>query len=128
MTWGVRVRNCIGDDQNTGGLLGVIRHLKGRQYRLCENYREHQVCNWAVPADDPNPYCTSCRLTRVLPDLSRPNALAAWARLEAAKRRLIANLIRLKLPLATKVEDPEGGLAFEFSPPTPQAAGRRPGC
>ncbi len=39
-------------------------------YRLCANYDQVSVCNWAVPADDPNPLCTSCRLNRVIPDLS----------------------------------------------------------
>ena len=38
----------------------------GRQrYRLCRNYVETLVCNWAIAADDPNPLCESCRLTRV---------------------------------------------------------------
>ena len=80
---------------------------EGREYRLCQNYRLENVCNWAVPADDPNPYCQSCRLTRIIPDLSRTGAREAWTRLETAKRRLIYSLLRLDLPLATKAEDPE---------------------
>jgi hypothetical protein len=43
---------------------------EGRMYRLCRNYTETNVCNWAVPADDPNPLCDSCRLTRVIPSSS----------------------------------------------------------
>src|SRR5262249_30617833 len=42
----------------------------GREYRSCLNYRKHDVCNWAVPADDTNLYCVSCRLNRIIPDLS----------------------------------------------------------
>jgi hypothetical protein len=83
-------------------------------YRLCQNYSQEKVCNWAVPHDDPNPFCQSCRLTRVIPDLGRDGARAAWARLEMAKRRMIYSLIRMNLPLATKLEDPERGLAYEF--------------
>ena len=49
----------------------------GRRYRLCRNYTEQDVCNWTVPADDWNPFCGSCRLTRVIPDLSRPGNKAA---------------------------------------------------
>src|SRR3954471_13802243 len=45
---------------------------KGREYRLCQNYTTNNVCNWAVAADDPNPFCLSCRVTRVIPDLSKP--------------------------------------------------------
>ena len=87
---------------------------EGRTYRLCGNYRDRNVCNWAVPAADPNPLCRSCRLTRVIPDLSRPGHLEAWYRLEVAKRRLVYTLLGLNLPLANKLDDPEHGLAFEF--------------
>ncbi len=79
-----------------------------------------------MPEDDPEPLCESCRLTRTIPDLSRPGARQAWATLEMAKRRLIYSLIRLGLPFASKVDDPERGLAFEFladpDPGTPGAA------
>jgi hypothetical protein len=40
----------------------------GRSYRLCSNYPQYQICNWAVPTTDPNPLCRSCRLTRIIPD------------------------------------------------------------
>ena len=86
----------------------------GRAYRLCANYTKYNVCNWTVPADDPNPLCASCRLTRVIPDLGRPGNEAAWARLETAKRRLIYSLIELRIPIRGRDEDPAGGLAFEF--------------
>src|SRR5437868_6791850 len=70
-----------------------IPRAKGRQYRLCENYAKHHVCNWAVPADDLNPLCQSCRLTRMIPDLTQPGNLDAWRRLETAKRRVIYSLV-----------------------------------
>ena len=95
----------------------------GRKYRLCANYVRHNVCNWAIPADDPNPLCRSCRLTRVIPDLGRPGNRQAWYKLETAKRRLVYSLLRLGCPLENRVEDPEHGLAFEFlaDPATPGA-------
>src|SRR3954464_3819541 len=31
--------------------------VEERSYRLCRNYREENVCNWAIPADDGNPLC-----------------------------------------------------------------------
>ena len=86
----------------------------GRKYRLCDNYVKNNVCNWAVPADDPNPLCRSCRLTRVIPDLGKPGNQEAWYKLEAAKRRLVYSLLRLRCPLKSRAEDPEHGLAFEF--------------
>jgi hypothetical protein len=91
-----------------------IERAAGRTYRLCENYSVHDVCNWAVPGDDPHDLCASCRLTRVIPDLSRPEHKPAWYRLEVAKRRLVYTLAALKLPLRSKADDPERGLAYEF--------------
>lgn len=85
-----------------------------RTYRLCENYRRENVCNWAVPADDPHPLCQSCRLTQVIPDLGRPGAKEAWYKMEMAKRRLIYTLVNLELPLQNRTDDPEQGLAYEF--------------
>ena len=90
------------------------RASTGQIYRLCQNYRLEDICNWAVPAADPNPLCQSCRLTRVIPDLSQPGNLAHWYRLELAKRRLVYSLLALRLPLASKTEDPQHGLAFDF--------------
>lgn len=87
---------------------------KDKRYRLCANYQEHQVCNWSVPVEEENPLCVSCRLTRVLPNLELPGSLEAWRKLESAKRRLVYSLIELKLPHKSRIEDPVGGLAFEF--------------
>ena len=91
-----------------------LPRAEGRRYRLCRNYTEHNVCNWAVPADDPNPLCSSCRLTRVIPDLDAAGHQAAWYKLEVAKRRLVYTPAALRLPVAERDDDPERGLAFEF--------------
>jgi hypothetical protein len=88
--------------------------VKSRNYRLCENYLNNNVCNWAVPAGDPKTLCQSCRLTRVIPNLDQPEYKEAWFKLEIAKRRLVYTLMYLKLPLMNRVEDPKRGLAFEF--------------
>ena len=84
------------------------------RYRLCHNHTTQNACNFAVPADDPNPLCAACRLTRTLPDLSQPENPQRWYRLEVAKRRLFYTLGSLGL-LATA---PQGGAAdgpmFEF--------------
>ena len=85
-----------------------------RQYRLCTNYAERDVCNWAIAADDPHSLCISCRLTTVIPDLGEPAQRLNWYKLETAKRRVIKSLMTLGLPLTPKSEDSERGLAFEF--------------
>ncbi len=86
----------------------------GRIYRLCRNYSQEQVCNWTLPADDPNPLCLSCRLTRVIPDLTMAEHRLAWYRLEVAKRRLVFTLLELHLPILSREEDARRGLTFEF--------------
>jgi len=86
----------------------------GRSYRLCRNNTDHQACNFAVPAEDPNPLCVSCRQTRILPDLSIPQNRDRWYRIEVAKRRLFYTLAKLGL---VAVEPPDGqrdGPVFEF--------------
>jgi hypothetical protein len=106
-----------------GNLWKTAQHTaKPRTYRLCENYVKHNVCNWAVAADDPNPLCQSCRLTRVIPNLDQPEHQAAWSRLEIAKRRLVYTLMYLKLPIENRVDEPASGLAFEFLADLPVTA------
>ena len=87
---------------------------KGSRYRLCRNNSSYAVCNWAIPEHDPNVFCPACRLNDVIPNLSEPAAVEAWRRLEVAKRRLVYTLLALGLPLQSKLDDPEAGLAFAF--------------
>lgn len=99
-----------------------IDRAEGKRYRLCANYTANNVCNWAVPADDPNPLCVSCRLTQLIPDLDVPGNKEAWYKVEVAKRRLLYTLMALGLPVVSKSEQPETGLAFEFlADPAPGA-------
>jgi hypothetical protein len=85
-----------------------------RGYRLCANYGQASVCNWVVPADDSTAFCGSCRLNRVIPDLSSERNRVAWFRLEVAKRRLLYTLLGLWLPIEPKNAAAGSGLAFEF--------------
>lgn len=95
-----------------------------RRYRLCANYTQHDVCNWAIEADDDHSLCRSCRLTTIIPDPADSRQRLNWTKLETAKRRLVYTLVQLGLPLRTKIEDPERGLAFELKVPSkePNAA------
>jgi hypothetical protein len=106
----------MGSLEAAGGNLwrSPLALAEGHTYRLCENYQTANVCNWAVPSGDTNPLCLSCRLTRVLPDLTQPGNPEAWYRLEVAKRRLVYSALSLRLPLERKTADDDRGLAFEF--------------
>jgi hypothetical protein len=74
----------------------------------------YDACNWLVPADGPHAFCRACRLNRTIPNLDALENLLLWQRLEASKHRLVYGLLRLRLPLASKFEDAEKGLAFDF--------------
>ena len=90
------------------------------RYRLCRNYADHDACNWLVSADDDDPYCRSCRLTEIVPDLSDPANKAAWFEVESAKRRLLYTLYALRLPVVSKREDEDAGVTFRFLHGTPE--------
>jgi hypothetical protein len=87
--------------------------VRRRRYRLCANYTEQGVCNWAVAADDGEALCEACRLNAVIPDLAEPSAREAWRRMEIAKHRLLYTVMQLNLPVETKAQSP-GGIAFAF--------------
>lgn len=98
------------------------------RHRLCAN-AGHGGCNWLVD-DGGDAFCVACRHNRTIPDLSRPNNLAHWRKIEVAKHRLVYSLLRLRLPLAARSDDPDG-LAFDFlsddDSPTPVMTGHASG-
>jgi len=101
-------------DSGGGRWRALSAAAAGRSYRFCRNSTEHEVCNWAVSVDDGDDYCRSCRLNHMIPNLANAGAKEAWHRMEIAKRRLLYTLLGLGLPVETKAENPERGLAFDF--------------
>jgi hypothetical protein len=84
-------------------------------WRRCDNFHLPAGCNWLVDVDETDPLCVSCRLNNTIPDLSDANNARWWRLIENAKRRLVAQLLSLGLPVKSKVtEDPEAGLMFDF--------------
>ena len=67
-------------------------------YQLCSNLHVAE-CNWLVPVGQPGALCASCALTLERPHDADTVGLAEFARAEAAKRRLVAELHELKLPI-----------------------------
>jgi hypothetical protein len=82
------------------------------RYRFCAN-AEHDTCNWLIRGDKPDTFCEACRHNRTIPDLSIPENLARWKKIELAKHRLFYTLLKLHLPIADRTDDPDG-LAFDF--------------
>ena len=83
------------------------------RYQLCANLHLAE-CNWLVEKGPVPLLCTSCVLTTVRPNDGDAKAMAAFAAAEKAKRRLIAELHELKLPIIGRDGDPDYGLAFEL--------------
>ncbi|QEL17939.1 zinc-binding metallopeptidase family protein [Limnoglobus roseus] len=102
-------------DPETKTWKSPLQRAAGKEYRLCRNYTDQNVCNWAVPADSKQEFCQSCQLTRAIPDLSRVERHQAWYKLEVAKRRLVYTILGLELTT--------DGLVFEFlaDPDDPEA-------
>ena len=84
----------------------------GPARRMCANLNVAS-CNWLVPADGLAPLCRSCSLTRTRP-ADGDAALPAFAEAEAAKRRLVVELIELGLPINDRTADPDRGLTFDL--------------
>ena len=81
-----------GDESEHAGFVDA------NEYQLCGN-RHVAECNWLIPSMHPAALCTSCALTVERPNDADTGGLAEFARAEAAKRRLIAELHELKLPI-----------------------------
>ncbi len=84
----------------------------GTAWRWCGN-QVHGVCNWLIPAEAPDELCRACRHNLVIPDISVPENVALWRRMEEAKHRLLYTILRLDLPLFDRSDHPDG-LGFEF--------------
>jgi hypothetical protein len=114
--------SALGYSLDDGALLIIARGedsehdgaVDASEYRLCANLYVAK-CNWLVRADaGVGALCTSCALTKTRPHDADKVALLAFAAAEQAKRRLIAELIELKLPIIGRDEDAQFGLAFEL--------------
>jgi len=115
-------RHALGYDPGRTALLSLDEHdgawttpaLAGTRFIYCAN-AAHGACNWLIPETPGGEiYCTACRHNQIIPPLGDPSNLARWQSIERAKKRLFYALIRLGLPLRTRSQDAEHGLAFRF--------------
>jgi hypothetical protein len=102
------------DPDTNGVYIATAREAKGRRYKKCQNYQQGLVCNWMVPIDSKEVFCTSCRLDEIIPDMSVAKNRLLWQAIETAKRRLVYTLLKLELPLKNRGDDPKQGLAFRL--------------
>ncbi len=86
----------------------------GMEVHLCKNYTDFNVCNACIPTTQADAWCIACTLNQTIPDLSQPDNIQKWAKLESAKRRLIRSLLALDLLVIPKNSAKRMGLAFAF--------------
>lgn len=89
-----------------GALLMRSETEPGAGLVFCANRDSASRCNWL--AATAGGHCLSCRMSRVIPALSKRVNRGRWRKLEQAKRRLIYDLLCIGLP----VDDAR--LAFQF--------------
>jgi hypothetical protein len=90
------------------------------EYKRCANLDTPAGCNWLLAADESQTLCVACRLNRTIPNLDDADNRRYWAAIEAAKRRLVSQLVSLGLPVRSRVsEDRERGVMFDFLRSTP---------
>ncbi|MET4067330.1 hypothetical protein ABID58_002119 [Bradyrhizobium sp. S3.2.6] len=115
--------SAIEPDEEAGGGTWTTLADRGKGRMLCRN-AEYDACNWLTDVSDTTGYCRACRHNGIVPDLSDPAQLAGWRELEVAKHRLFYSLIRWKLPLQTRQDNPEHGLIFNFLADDPNSGQR----
>ncbi|MCX5043087.1 putative zinc-binding metallopeptidase [Aldersonia sp. NBC_00410] len=103
----------IGKPADPNAPAGITGEVDAEKFRLCDNLHVAR-CNWLIAADDEEGLCASCRLTTTRPSDDDAKALPAFADAEAAKRRLVLELVELGLPIVDREQDPETGLAFDL--------------
>jgi hypothetical protein len=91
----------------------MISDQSHQRFKYCQNH-EFGVCNWVIPAAEPQEFCVACSLNRTIPNLSDHENFEKWQKLEIAKHRLVYQLARLKLPLISKESNEAQGLCFDF--------------
>lgn len=106
-----RTREFVLLANSTGGSIADQPREAG--FRRCMNERV-AGCNWVVVAGAPSDLCVSCALTRTRPSDADAVGLSEFARAEAAKRRLVVELIELGLPITGRDSDPDSGLCFDL--------------
>jgi hypothetical protein len=86
-------------------------------FKLC-SLRQVIGCNWLLSSQDSQSQCSSCRLTRTIPDQGIQKNRVRWARLEEKKRRSLYTLLRLGLPLdISTISTSNNKLAHKPYPP-----------
>ncbi|MDM0117262.1 putative zinc-binding metallopeptidase [Variovorax sp. J22R133] len=99
----------------------VATDATGSEYQCCANRQGAAACNWLVKVDSGakssatvEVQCLACRLNRHMFDVSQPRNWHRARELEAAKRRLLTQLLALGLPVEARQDGEKTGIAFDM--------------
>jgi hypothetical protein len=106
----------VGFDPRIFSMVSLAAHADVERLRYCDNARWN-VCNWLIGEGDENVLCLACRLNNVIPNLEMRDNQRAWIALEQAKKHLIYQILRLRLPVDRTETAPP--LCFDFVDDTP---------
>lgn len=96
-------------------LSGQMKTLNASaNFRRCENGYSYGTCNWLIPNSSGDAFCIACNLNQMIPDLTIPDNIILWGKLELAKKRALYSLLHLHLPFHLKCDGQPHGLAFRF--------------
>lgn len=109
----LRCGSALGYEATSGHMLALDAGAQ-EQWARCAHRHDGLDCNWLLPKAFEGAQCDCCRFTRTVPPLDDPRNVRAWARLEAAKRRLFYSLFMLGLPLPARDAQNVAPLAFDF--------------
>lgn len=132
----IRCRQCdipVGFDPDKGHLISLkvadiderwVSYQEEHQssvyqtWQRCANLESPIQCNWLVSGlQDQHSHgdlCLACALNIATPNPNGEQEELWWRECEKAKRRLIAQLLALGLPVETREQNPRQGLAFEL--------------
>jgi hypothetical protein len=103
--------DAVGFDPRIFSVVSLAAHRAVERLRYCEN-AAWGACNWVIGETDNHTLCLGCRPNRFIPDLGKPENQAAWIALEQAKKHLIYQILRLRLPIDATDSFP--ALQFDF--------------
>lgn len=104
----VHCQTQLGYDPSAASLVAVTENRQ-----RCANYAD-AGCNWL--ASETETLCLCCRLNRTIPNKADAEAMLGWQKIEAAKRRLVYELLDLKLPVQSRLQS-QTGLHFDLLMP-----------
>ncbi|MEL0456262.1 putative zinc-binding metallopeptidase [Flavobacteriaceae bacterium SZ-1-7] len=110
----VNCGNVLGYDAVSDGFIipNSYNSYYNNNFKFCDNHK-YGICNWLIEDDGNHIFCKACELNRKVPAESDTENFQKWKKLEVAKHRLVYQLLKLNLPLESKIKNNQG-IAFDF--------------